>query len=47
LLELIKDDEASRRKIGKEGLYMRYKRIRRTILRETWKNGKERWQHQN
>lgn len=41
-LELIKDDEASGRKIGKEGLCTRYKRIRRTILRETWKDGKER-----
>lgn len=40
-LELIKDDEASGRKIGKEGLYTLYKRIRRTVLRETWKNGKE------
>lgn len=33
LLKLIKDDEASGRKIGKEGVRTRYRRIRRTILR--------------
>jgi len=36
-LELIKDDEASGRKIAKEGVCTRYRRIRRTILRETRK----------
>lgn len=35
--ELIKDVEASARKIGKEKLRTRYRHIRRTILHETWR----------